>query len=258
MMKKKNCILTCFIPIGHYSIKSFQIHLNNLKRYCQKYDLDYFVLDTQIEKYNFNAIGQEHYKYVYYRFYIYQLLKLYERVLYIDSDMLFLQGCQNVFQLIPENKIGYVQMMNLQDDNIQKPVMKRSCNMYNKIYDTNIQSLNISGGFHLIPDMFIDQLQFSKLELKKATLLQPKKVFDVDYMDYFTSKFVNNSFKLPIEYNFLYPHKLFPNTQKFNLLRQESESGNIKIIHIVALSPQHLASIRYNHMLYFDNKFGVK
>jgi hypothetical protein len=37
-------------------------------------------------------------------------------------------------------------------------------------------------------------------------------VFDVEYMNYFTSKFGDNVFELPIEYNFLYPHKLFPNT----------------------------------------------
>ncbi len=257
-MKKENCILTCFIPIGQYSIKSFQIHLNNLKRYCKKYNLDYFVLDKQIQKYNFNVQRQQHYKYVYYRYYIYELLKQYKRVLYIDFDMLFLQGCQNVFELVPENKIGYVKMMNLQDNDISKPILQKNCDIYNKIYNTNIKSLNISGGFHLIPDQFIEQLEFSKLQLKKASLLKPNMVFDVEYMNYFTSKFGDNVFELPIEYNFLYPHKLFPNTQKFNLLRQQAESGNIKIIHIVALSPQHLANIRYNHMLYFDNKFGIK
>lgn len=68
------------------------------KMYCKKYNLDYFLLEEQ-------KIGWIHHFCE--RFYITELLKTYDRICYVDGDVMITPHAKNIFEYFPdENKFG--------------------------------------------------------------------------------------------------------------------------------------------------------
>ncbi len=255
---RSNCIYTGFVCKNLVSKMYSKIHVQNLKRYCKKYELDFLIIENEIQKYKIHVSeGYKFYEHAYLRFYMSQLLEKYQRVLNVDFDMLFLNNCENVFQLVPEDKIGYVPMMNI-SVNTQLQYDQINISVYNEIYNTHFNSLNASGGFHLFPKKYKQKLSIQNLKIDNMQGDNLNLMLDTYYMNYLVSSFKDNAFKLPIQYNFLYPHERYRSTNKIIKLRQYAETGNVKIIHFPGLSPKNLISTRWKHMLYFDEKFGVK
>ncbi len=189
------------------------------------------------------------------RFYMYQLLQQYDRVLYVDSDMLFLQSCENVFNLVPYNSIGYVKMMPLQP-------FKSRIRAYNQLYGTDYKSIEVSGGFHMFSKIHREYLNLEILNLNELRAKGHSFLIDLSYMQYLISKLtVENGdmvLELPKEYNYLYAHILYNNTDFVIKNRQYANEGNVKIIHFPGLSPLYLQQYRFNLMKYFNKKFGIK
>ena len=254
----KNCVFSIHIDTNEYSKAWGNIHKNNVKRYCDKYGLDFVCLTQPIEKYANPSNANPHYKYIYNRFYISELLQKYDRCLYVDSDTLFLEGCENLFDIVPYDSIGYVKNMNLYSQDGSFENISQDIQIYNKIYNTQIVSKNIGMGVNLFPSKYKNELKIENLKLdflQKQKNLYGKQ-WGCSYLNYITSKY--ESYELGIEYNLLYPHKFFGRNKYLDQLRNFAQSGRCKIIHIIALSPNNWASVRYKYMKYFDDKFGIK
>lgn len=81
----KNLIFTTCIGSPEVSI-ALPIH----KMYCEKYNIDFIVQNKR--KLNFHSIGYE-------KFEILDLFKYYDRILYLDADVLITPNCPNVFEV---------------------------------------------------------------------------------------------------------------------------------------------------------------
>lgn len=255
----KSCIYSFYKPNFINKYPYHLIHQNNVKRYCKTHGIAYEFLQSSMPKYQLNLPQSlRYYGGIYYRFYISQLLQKYERVLYVDSDILFLKGCQNIFELVPDENIGYT--IN-QSSYQHKLIHDFRMQFYNKIYNTQFSPTFAGMGVNLFPKWCKEDLSIELLQLKRYYDVIPNSVPDCIYMSYLVSKYKslmpNKVTELPIQYNFLYPHKLYENTQQNQIKRAFAQSGQVKIIHFAGLPTENLAPIRYQHMLYFDKKFGV-
>lgn len=92
---KDNLVFT--ISIGNHYSKVSKLTLPSIKEYAEKIDADFL----NITEHNDDYITQKWNK-----FYIYELLNKYKRVLYLDSDLIIREDCPNLFDVVPENKLG--------------------------------------------------------------------------------------------------------------------------------------------------------
>lgn len=94
-MKKDTLVLT--ISIGEYHKKIAKITLPFIKKYAEKINSDFLNIDEFKSEY----ITQKWNK-----FYIHELLNKYKRILYLDVDLIIREDCPNIFDIVPENKLG--------------------------------------------------------------------------------------------------------------------------------------------------------
>lgn len=94
-MNKENLVLT--ISIGNYYEKISEYTLPFIKRYAEKINADFI----NINKFDSQYITQKWNK-----FHIHELLNKYKRILYLDIDMIIREDCPNLFEIVPENKLG--------------------------------------------------------------------------------------------------------------------------------------------------------
>ncbi len=70
-----------------------------LELYCNKYGFDLCIIDTI--KINVKSANLE-------KFQLYDLLDIYDRILYVDADIIIHPNAPNVFDIVPDNLIGAV------------------------------------------------------------------------------------------------------------------------------------------------------
>lgn len=87
-----NAVVT--ITIGDYHKRMAEITHPLMKAYAQKIGAEFIVIDK--------AEGMPHYA----KFQINKLLKNYDRLIYIDTDILIRNDSPDIFQLVPEDSIG--------------------------------------------------------------------------------------------------------------------------------------------------------
>lgn len=92
---KDNLVLT--ISIGEYHQKISKFTLPSIKRYADKIGADFI----NVTDFNPNYITQKWNK-----FYIYELLNTYKRILYLDVDLIIREDCPSLFDIVPETKLG--------------------------------------------------------------------------------------------------------------------------------------------------------
>jgi lipopolysaccharide biosynthesis glycosyltransferase len=95
MSKKKNLVLT--ISIGDYYNEVAKLTLPSIQAYAQKIDADFLNI-TELKK---DYITQKWNK-----FYIHEILNEYLRIIYFDVDILIRDDCPNLFDVVPETKLG--------------------------------------------------------------------------------------------------------------------------------------------------------
>lgn len=94
-MKRNNLILT--ITIGDYYKKISNYTLPFIEKYAEKIDADFI----NISEHNKYYITQKWNK-----FHIHELLNKYKRIIYLDIDLIIREDCPNLFDIVPENKLG--------------------------------------------------------------------------------------------------------------------------------------------------------
>lgn len=94
-MKKENLVLT--ISIGEYHKKISDFTLPFIKNYAEKINADFI---------NINEFRTDYITQKWNKFYIYELLNQYKRIIYLDIDVIIRKDCPNLFDIVPENKLG--------------------------------------------------------------------------------------------------------------------------------------------------------
>ena len=94
-MKKENLVLA--ISIGDYYNEVAKITLPSIKKYAEKIGADFL----NVTEFNKFYITQKWNKFL-----IAELLNQYKRIIYLDVDILIRDDCPNLFEVVPENKLG--------------------------------------------------------------------------------------------------------------------------------------------------------
>lgn len=90
-----NAILT--VCIGNTYENFAKITHPSIKKYAEKIKAEFIVIDkTKISN------TTPHFE----KFQIYDLLNKYERILYVDTDLIIREDCPNLFEIVPEHKLG--------------------------------------------------------------------------------------------------------------------------------------------------------
>lgn len=92
----KCALFTCGVNINHLDVT-----VPFMKEYCKKYNLD-FILNKEQKKPNYNKSIPGAFE----RFAIYDLLDTYERILYVDTDVIIKKNSPNIFDLVPQEQFG--------------------------------------------------------------------------------------------------------------------------------------------------------
>ena len=80
----------------------FDIVRPSFENYCKKHDLDLIINRQERVKHNVKMRIRGMFE----RFQIYNLLDRYERVCYVDSDIYIKSNSPNIFEIVPEKKLG--------------------------------------------------------------------------------------------------------------------------------------------------------
>ena len=95
MKTKDTLVLT--ISIGDYYNEVAKLTLPSIQAYAKKIGADFL----NINEFNPHYITQKWNK-----FHIHELLNKYRRIIYLDIDVLIREDTPNLFEIVPENKLG--------------------------------------------------------------------------------------------------------------------------------------------------------
>ena len=96
-MKKQKDTLVLTISIGEYYNELAKLTLPSIQSYAKKIGADFL----NINEFNPHYITQKWNK-----FHIHELLNKYRRIIYLDVDILIREDTPNLFEIVPENKLG--------------------------------------------------------------------------------------------------------------------------------------------------------
>ena len=91
----KTCVFT--VTIGEYYKNLAVITHPIIQRYADKIGADFLVADESDK----TLITQKWNKFM-----IYQLLNKYDRIIYVDTDLIIRDDCPNLFDVVPSDKLG--------------------------------------------------------------------------------------------------------------------------------------------------------
>jgi lipopolysaccharide biosynthesis glycosyltransferase len=95
----------------------FKLVKASFENYCSKYNIDLIINTSEKVKHGVRM----HVKGMFERFQIYDLLDVYDRVCYIDSDIYIKNNSPNIFDEVPVNKLGiYCESKDLNRDDFIK------------------------------------------------------------------------------------------------------------------------------------------
>jgi hypothetical protein len=120
---KKTCIVT--ISIGDVYSDIASLTHPSIKEYAEKIGADFYAIDEK-------AISQTtpHWE----KFQIYHLLGIYDRIIYVDSDVIIRDDCPNLFDIVPETHLGMFNEAPFTDRS--KELMIDICRSYNTTLDS--------------------------------------------------------------------------------------------------------------------------
>jgi len=97
MLKKQKDTLVLTISIGDHYNNVSETTSPSIKAYAKKIGADFI----NINEFNPNFITQKWNK-----FHIHELLNKYKRIIYMDVDVIIREDTPNLFEIVPENKLG--------------------------------------------------------------------------------------------------------------------------------------------------------
>lgn len=152
-----------------------------IKKYAEKVGADFIILD--------DAQGlHPHYRILQ----LYKLFDIYDRIISFDSDIVITPDCPNLFEIVPEDKIGII----YEDvGSREKDRKMRIARANEKFGDNGWREGYINTGVAV----------FSKChkELFKQRELWMELGYDDVYLGYYANKFKFPIFRLPIKFNFM-------------------------------------------------------
>lgn len=150
-----------------------------LQKYAKRTKSDFYAVTT-------TGLTSPHWE----KFQIYDLLDKYDRILYIDSDILVRDDCPNIFDLVPQDKIG---MFN------EAPfTASREISLYQACMDYNMRAPNWNGKYYNTGVMVVSK---AHKELFKKPDKEIFNFFEQGYINAVVAQGDDLVFDLPYDYN---------------------------------------------------------
>ena len=92
----KYAVFTCGVNVNYLDIT-----IPFMKSYCNTHNFD-FILNQELKYPNFNSKVHGAFE----RYALYDLLNDYDRILYVDTDIIIKKNSPNIFNIVPENQLG--------------------------------------------------------------------------------------------------------------------------------------------------------
>ncbi len=102
--KNKPSTKLCLITLVDYNMTKkeydyFGITDRFFRKYCRKYNINYIILrgNKQLEKFEYL---------MYEKFRVKKFLEVYDRIVFVDADVLIMENAKNIFDFVPEDSLG--------------------------------------------------------------------------------------------------------------------------------------------------------
>jgi ADP-heptose:LPS heptosyltransferase len=166
----KNAVVT--LNIGKKYQELFKINKHCFENYAKKINADFI----QITEQKISEIPQ------YEKFIIFDLLNKYERIIYLDQDIIIREDCPNLFDIVPIEKLGVFNEFPFVNrigviDNFAKH-LNINCKEDNKYYNTGV--MIISKNHQSIFEKPIKEINDNFYEQTYLNI----KMRELDYIDY--------------------------------------------------------------------------
>ncbi|MHA1723462.1 MAG: glycosyltransferase [Promethearchaeota archaeon] len=235
-MNSKNTV--ALLAIGKNEAWSFC--KRSIEHYCKKYNLNFLIINQS--KFNITA---DDYRYIIFeKFQLYDLLENHEKILLLDADTLITPQCPNIFDLVPNKKLGVV----FEDKDIHVESRKNEMKIIQKEFDdVNWTSGYFNAGIILVSYLQKDLFFLAKEDIQKI-INSETRLKAQTFLNY-------KAYKLNIQ--------IFPLNYKFNHMPMFSEVWNdyshrfnSYIIHYAGL-PAHERNImmRRDFLILFKKRY---
>lgn len=262
-MNKKNLILT--ITVGDYYKKISNYTLPFLEKYAEKIDADFLNIDD----FNNNYITQKWNK-----FYIHELLNKYKRIIYLDIDLIIREDCPNLFDIVPENKLGMFnegkytprfEFLEQASEYYQEPLKKWN----GKFYNSGVMVISrIHKPIFKLPRGF-DFVETDQPYINLRILNDKVEMFDLDYR-FNRMDILDKHCGISRLDSYIVHYAGAPESQIFNVIERDIEqwekdspeynyTRNILISVSAGMGDQLCSepAIRYTQKLYPDSNFFI-
>jgi ADP-heptose:LPS heptosyltransferase len=169
-----NAIVT--LVIGEEYKNLFKLTNSPMKKYADKIGAEFVILDKQILS---KSLPQWE------KFRLFNLLNKYDRIIYLDSDLVVRDDCPNLFEIVPEDSIGlfneapFVSRNGLINE--VASVLKINVEENGKYYNTGVMIVSKKHKFLFeLPKVEVNNF-FEQTYFNVKLLDEKVKVFDLDY-----------------------------------------------------------------------------
>ena len=178
------------------------------------------------------------------RFYIYQLLQIYDRIMWVDSDVIFTSKCQNVFQLVDESQMGVVADMTAQKIfQNNEMFLQLFTTEYKKKYPIKKHQIKpyFNSGVLIVSK---EHRELFNIDIVKQ-ITDKRNCPDQDHLNWMSSHFQYKMHYLPKQYN-----------MSINL-QDQYDFQNAKIIHCNRIN-KNTPPNKMMDVIKYIKKFGIK
>jgi len=181
--KLKHLVLT--IAVGEKYKQVADITHESIKQYANKINAEFLCIDEDYKSDSTDKSNTSHWN----KFQINTLLDKYDRILYIDTDIIIRNDCPNLFNIVPENKIG---MFNEGKYETRFQPLEEAVKAYNEkindweghYYNTGVIIISKQHkGLFTLPEIIHPLAMFeqSYINLQLMKYKDKYPVFDLDY-----------------------------------------------------------------------------
>jgi len=185
------------VPIVIGKSKEWEVCKQSVLKYCEKHDLCLEVITQTkygiepFDKFS-NSIN------LFEKNQIYELFDKYDRILRLDYDIIITPNCPNVFEIVPENKIGGV----FEDVGIPDlSRKKRIINIQNHLGDLNWKSGYINAGVVVASKQHKEVFNTTIDEINRVQNLKGIETPEQDYYNYMIRKLGFEVYELSYKFN---------------------------------------------------------
>jgi len=192
----RNKPVNVVVPIVIGESKEWEVCKPSVLKYCEKYNLHLEII-TQM-KYNIEPFDTYSNINLFEKNQIYELFDKYDRILRLDYDVIITPNCPNIFEIVPENKIGGI----FEDEGIPESNRnERIINIQKHLGDLNWKSGYMNAGVIVASRQHKEIFNTTIEEINNVQKINGIVTPEQDYLNYMIRKLRFEIYNLSYKFN---------------------------------------------------------